>query len=379
MKILQCVPSIDPALGGSVEAPRLLTGALLRLGHAVEVLTIQQPRPEWSASWGAVIHFAGPAASYYHYSKHLVSWVTAHARNHDVFVIHGVWRYMSIGVWRGLRSSGVPYILYPHGMLDPFYNRFRWKRLKKVLMWRLVENKVLRDAAKVIFTCEEERRLSSANFHPFACNAAVLNLGIQSPPGAEPAASSWPPELAGKRVLLFLARIEPQKGVDTLISAFARVAPAHPGVHLLITGPDAIGWKAQLISLAASLGIAGRIVWHGPVFGAAKWDFFRRADAYVLPTNFENFGISIVEALACGLPVLISNKAAVWRDIEAAAAGLVSENTVDATAHMLERWLAFSCEQRDRFRHNALACFNEHYQIDRVAACFADLAESVIA
>lgn len=383
MKMLHCVADLNPAWGGSVEAARLLTVSLLEQGHAVEVLTLVEPKPEWMEKWGAVAHWPGPSITYYLYNKYLVGWLKEHAREYDILIIHGVWRYISAGVWRGLRGLNVPYVIYLHGMLDPYYNAFAWKRLKKILMWAFVERKVLRDANMVLFTCEEERLLGSANFHPLVCKEEILGLGIAAPPGAPESLpnvpAAWPQELLGKRVILFLARLHPQKGCDTLIAAFARVAAKYPDLHLLIVGPDEIGWKAELVQKAELLGAAGQITWSAPVYGEDKWAFFRKADAYILPTNFENFGISIVEALACGLPVLISNRAAVWREIEAAQAGFVAENTVAGTAEILERWISAPLEMRERMRANALQCFREHYEINDVAARLTRLVQTVVA
>lgn len=380
MKMLQCVADLNPALGGSVEAARLLTVALIKQGHTVEILTLVEPQPQWLEAWKTVAHCPGPSSTYYLYNKHLVGWLKQHAAEYDILIIHGIWRYISLGVWRGLRNRNVPYLLYTHGMLDPYYNGFAWKRLKKVLMWSFMERKVLRDANIVLFTCEEERLLGCGNFRDVVCEQKILSLGIAAPQPPENtiAPASWPPGLTGKRVILFLARLHPQKGCDTLIEAFAKVAPAHPDVHLLIVGPDQIGWKAELARKAEELGAASRITWCQPVYDADKWAFFRLADAYILPTNFENFGISIVEALACGLPVLISNKAAVWREIQAAQAGFISENTVAGTAAILEKWLVAPLSQRTQMRQNALQCFREHYDIEGVAARLAGLVQEVL-
>ncbi len=380
MKILQCVADIDPALGGSVEAARLLTAALLRQGHRVEVLTLVEPRAGWAEAWGTRVICPGPSTTYYLYNKQLPAWVRAHAAEYDVFVIHGIWRYISVGVWRGLRGLDVPYVLFTHGMLDPYYNSFEWKRLKKVLHWHLWERKVLRDAGAVLFTCEEERLLASTNFRPFLCRQEIVGLGVNRPPApADPPNRGWPVELEGKRVALFLARIHPQKGCDTLVSAFAKVAAQHPDLHLLIAGPDEIGWQAALARQAESNGSAKQITWYGPVYGDTKWAFFRNADVYILPTNFENFGLSILEAMSCGLPVLTSRKAAIWREIVKTGAGFVSQNTVEGTAEILNRWLAVSKNERARMRENARRCFERYYDVDAVAVRLTQVLESVAA
>jgi glycosyltransferase involved in cell wall biosynthesis len=249
MKILQCVGDIDPALGGSVEAARQLSQALDRLGHSAELVTLRQPQPGWAAGWGGAVHYAGPSSTRYLYSPRLASWVASYASRFDAVVIHGLWRYTSAGAWRGLRGSGVPYFVFAHGMLDPYFKHAHpWKHAQKALCWRVAESRVLRDAAGVLFTCEEERQRARVTFRAYTCRERVVGLGIARPAG-DPAEEQEAflnafPQLAGTRTVLFLGRIHPKKGCDLLIEAFARVAGRNPLLRLVIAGPDECGWQA---------------------------------------------------------------------------------------------------------------------------------------
>jgi len=117
------VGDIDPALGGSVEAARQLSMALDRIGHAVELVTLRQPLPEWTVPWPGAVHSAGHASTRYLFNPHLSRWISERARQFDAIIIHGLWRYTSAGVWRGLRGLGVPYFVFPHGMLDPYFKQ----------------------------------------------------------------------------------------------------------------------------------------------------------------------------------------------------------------------------------------------------------------
>jgi glycosyltransferase involved in cell wall biosynthesis len=238
LKILQCVGDIDPAMGGSVEAARQLSLALAALGHAPELVTLRPAEPEWLESWRGASHCAGPANTRYLYSSRLAAWVKAHAPNYDAVLIHGLWRYTSVGVWRGLRQTGIPYFVFPHGMLDPYFRRaYPGKHLQKVACWLAAERRVLRDARAVFFACEQERDKARRTFQPYTCNERVVGLGI-SPPPAQRAVRSVLftrfPELLGKRVVLFLGRLHPKKGCDLLLQAFARVAHLDRRLHLAI-------------------------------------------------------------------------------------------------------------------------------------------------
>jgi glycosyltransferase involved in cell wall biosynthesis len=375
MKILQCVGDIDPALGGSVEAARQLSVALDRLGHAVELVTLRRPQPAWLEEWPGAVHYLGPSATRYLYSRRVPGWIAKRAQQFDAIVIHGLWRYTSRGVWRGLRGRGVPYFVFPHGMLDPYFKHaFPWKHLQKALCWLAAERRVLRDAHAVLFTCEEERRRASRAFRPYACRERVVGLGIARPAGdaitEKRAFLERYASLAGKRAVLFLGRIHPKKGCDLLIQAFARVAVRDPLLRLVMAGPDECGWRADLERLAARLAIANRVVWTGPLYGELKWGALRMAEVLALPSQAENFGITVVEAMACGVPVLISKEVNIWSEIESDGAGLVAAADVEGTASMLDRWLAMAEAERDRMKANALRSFSQRFELERFACEF---------
>lgn len=377
MKILQCVGDINPALGGSVEAARQLSIGLDDLGHRVELVTLRRPQPEWAREWRGAVHDAGPAATYYLYSSRLHRWIEERAPDYDAIVIHGLWRYTSIGAWRGLRRHRVPYFVFAHGMLDPYFKRaFRWKHAKKSLCWRIAESRVVREASAVLFTSEEEKLRARSTFTPYQCCESVVGLGIRGPDGdpveERRAFFTAYPELAGKRIVLFLGRIHPKKGCDLLADAFARAAPGDPRLHLVLAGPDECGRQADLARQAAGNDLGNRVTFTGPLYGALKWGALHAADVFALPSHTENFGITVVEALACGVPVLISNEVNIWREIESDGAGLVEPPTVEGAHSLLRRWLGLSETGRDRMRANARRCFQERYELERFARRFLE-------
>jgi glycosyltransferase involved in cell wall biosynthesis len=171
---------------------------------------------------------------------------------------------------------------------------------------------------------------------PYAAREFVVGYGardIEGDPGAQKAAFlATVPEVRDRKIILFLSRIHPKKGVDLLIQAFARHATTHLEFDLLIAGPDQTGWKSELQELAKKLGVADRIFWPGMLSGDAKWGAFRAAEFFALPSQRENFGIVVAEAMALSRPLLIPNKVNIWREIEADGAGLVVDDDVEAIA-----------------------------------------------
>ena len=377
MNILQCVGDIDPALGGSVEAARQLAIALDRLGHSVELVTLRRPETDWIAGWPGTVHCSGPSHTRYLYSPRLHKWIAQHASKYDAIVIHGLWRYTSAGVWRGLRGHKVPYFVFAHGMLDPYFKRaYPRKHLQKAACWLAAERRVLRDAKAVLFTCAEERLRARRTFWPYSCRERVVGLGIARPEGDLAAQKrefyALFPQLAGKRLALFLARLHPKKGCDLLIRAFACVTSKDPLLRLVMAGPDECGWRAELERLVARLGVGNRVVWTGPLYGSVKQGALGAAEVLALPSHTENFGISVVEAMACGVPVLVSNQVNIWREIESDGAGLAATPDVAGITGLFERWLATPAPARLRMRTNAARSFARRYELENFARGFIE-------
>jgi glycosyltransferase involved in cell wall biosynthesis len=297
-----------------------------------------------------------------------------------VVIVHGLWRYASVGVWRGLRAASVPYFVFAHGMLDPYFRHaFPWKHLKKYLCWIAAERRVLRDARAVLFTCEEEKLRARRCFRPYYCRERVVGLGVERPKGyvaiQRHAFLSAFPELAGKRIILFLGRLHPKKGCDLLIEAFARVSQSDPNLHLVITGPDECNLRSGLERLSLERGIAGRVIWTGPLYGELKWGALRAAEVFALTSHTENFGIAVPEAMACGVPVLISDDVNIWREIEADGAGFVARADLEGATSLLRRWLGTSGSQRASMKENALSCFASRFELNRFARSFVECLE----
>jgi glycosyltransferase involved in cell wall biosynthesis len=173
--------------------------------------------------------------------------------------------------------------------------------------------------------------------------------------------------LIGKKLVLFMGRIHPKKGCDLLIEAFAKVLGTQPDWHLVIAGPDKVGWREKLEDRAAQLGLGPRLTWTGMLGGTIKWGALRAAEIFVLPSHQENFGIAVAEALAVSVPVLISNKVNIWREIECDRAGIVSEDTLEGTCKLLQSYEEMSCEKKQAMRRAATLSFEKRFEIKKAA------------
>ena len=377
MRILRSIHSVNPAGGGPIEGIKQVARVHQAAGHETEIVSLDGPDDAWVRECPVKVHALGPGRTGYGYAGKFVPWVTAHRRDYAAVIVSGLWQYHGLGVWRALHGTDTPYFVFPHGMLDPWFKRtYPLKHLKKWAYWPWADYRVLRDARAVLFTSEEERRAARESFWLYRCNEVVVNYGIAGPEGdgsaQQQAVLARFPELRGQRVFLFLGRIQEKKGCDLLLRAFAQTAATDNTIRLVLAGPDQTGWTKTLQALAAELNLADKVLWTGMLSGDLKWGMLRLAETFILPSHQENFGLAVAEALACGTPVLISDKVNIWREIVADGAGLVAVDSEAGTVDLLRRWLALSAEERTAMREKSRACFEARFEIHRAASSLLD-------
>jgi glycosyltransferase involved in cell wall biosynthesis len=383
MKILHVIPSVDPACGGPSEGVKMLCSLYIQSGHNVEVATLETPEKAASYEFPALVHGLGPGLGVYGFSLRAYPWMRKNLPRFDLVILNSIWQYSSLAAYLALLGSGIPYVVFTHGMLDPYFKkRYPLKHVKKAAYWHLFLGRIMRGAKTVCFTAEEEKHLARQSFWNYKVRETVVPYGCFGPESdpallAEEFLNNWP-ELRGKRLAITLGRIHPKKGLDILIEAFAATMAQDPQWQLLIVGPDQVGWKKELQKLAARLCIAPRITWIGMLTGSTKWGAFAASEIFVLPSHQENFGIVVAEAQACGLPILISNKINIWREISSYWAGLVNDDTVEGTTASLRRWMKLSAEEIEAAGRRSRKCFEEQFDlracVRRIVVSFEKLA-----
>jgi glycosyltransferase involved in cell wall biosynthesis len=379
MRILHVIGTLDPEAGGPSEVVRVLVEYGPR-EYASEVVSLDDPEAPFLRDIGFTVHPLGPIGSTYGYTGKLLPWLKENRDRFDGVVVHGMWQYCGYAVRRAM-SNRVPYVVFPHGMLDPYFKRaFPMKHMKKWLYWVLAEYSVLRDAFRVVFTCESEKLLARESFWLYRWTPWVAPFGTIPPTGdsavQQEAFFAACPEAYGRRILLFLGRIHPKKGCDLLVDAFVKLATTDSTLDLVMAGPDTQNWRAQLEQGAKASGIANRIHWPGMLRGDAKWGAFYASEAFVLPSHQENFGIAVAEALACGRPVLLSDKVNTAAEIALDGAGLMETDTAEGTEQLLARWTALPAVEREAMRTRALECFHRRYDMRENAKEIARLFET---
>lgn len=379
MKLLRLIHSLNPAAGGPVQGIHQLSPLLSQRGVSTVVACLDHADAPWlsdSIAAGFQSVGLGPGMGVYGYCKGLTSTLTPLLADADAVVIHGLWQYHAFAGWRALRRLGPdrpPYWVYPHGMLDPWFrDAYPLKHLRKNLYWPWADYRVMRDADAVCFTTEQERLLARQSFWPYQARECVVPYGIASPPpntqDQRQAFLNQFPSLAGKRLILSMARLHEKKGLDLLLQAFVPLAQQDPALQLMLAGPatgaDGMRLRLKLIQAAQSAGVASQVHLPGLLQGDLKWGALRCAELFALPSHQENFGIAVVEALACELPVLISSKVNIAEEVLSAGAGLVQADTANATATSLRHWNACSRDQRQAMGQSAGRLFRQRFELN---------------
>ena len=255
-------------------------------------------------------------------------------------VAHGLWQWPSYLAKKAAIKNSLPYIIFPHGMMDPWFKKtYPLKHLKKQLYWCWRQASVIQGAGAVCFTTEEEKRLAQKTFWPYRCREIVTGLGVKEPPKIyknKIEDLNKFPSLKGKKVLLYLGRFHPKKGVDLLINSWIRNIKENE--ILVLAGPLENENKYLENLQELSKKAENQILWTGMLKGDDKWSMLANADSLILPSHQENFGMVVAEAMAVGTPVYLTDKVNLWREVVSSGAATVASDNQAGIDALLVHW-----------------------------------------
>ena len=384
MKLLHVIATVNPEYGGPIEGIFTSNAILRHHGCHREILSLDVPSDPWVKSCPVPVHPMGNLSPSYHiwrrriplmrygYSSAFVRWLRENAKRYDAVIVNGLWSFNSFGAWRALGGTNTRYFVYAHGMLDPYFNKIDpIKAAFKQLIWWISDGRLVNNAAAVMFVTAEEQELARKSFWPFRAKSRVVPYEIVDVKGEADAQvkifGAAFPQIADRKFVLFLSRIHPKKGCDILVEAFARTAAQDPTLDLVMAGPDSVGSVKQLKDVAARLGVGDRIHWPGMLKGDVKWGAFRSAEAFILPSHQENFEIVVAEALACGKPVLTTNKVATWREVDECRAGFVENDDLGGVTRLFERFISLTAEEKIDMSKRAREAYLKRFDMEMMA------------
>jgi glycosyltransferase involved in cell wall biosynthesis len=329
VKVLHVIPSIAPRYGGPSQAVVGMCRVLGEQGFDVLIATTDADGPHrLQVGYGAVTTYDGVPAVFFSrqwseafkYSRPLGTWLDAHVDRFDVVHIHAVFSHACLAAAWAARRHGIPYVVRPLGTLDPW--SMSQKPLRKRLLWQLGAKQMLAGAAAVHYTALEEKRLAETSLG--VCRGVVVPLGVSEQYFSDN--STAPKPASATPYVLSVARLHPKKAMDQLIDAFVSATnePDLGAWNLLIAGDGDAAYVHSLKQLAIARGGGDRVRFTGWLHGEEKLNALRGAGLFAAPSYQENFGIAAVEAMACGVPVLISPHVNLADDVDAAGAGWVA-------------------------------------------------------
>ena len=378
MRVLHVIPSVAPRYGGPSYAIAGYCRALTAHGIEPVIATtnadgegvLPVPIGRQTSYQGLDTWFFPRHGEAFKYSPMLARWLRACVHEFDVVHIHAVFSHSSVAAGRACRARRVPYIVRPLGSLDPWsLSRQAWK--KRLLMSSAVGT-LLSRAAGMHYTTEDERRLAQ----PVAGSAPskVIPLGVED----ALLSCEMVPAPARQMRVLALCRLHPKKQLELLIQSFHDVTrtPGLAGWTLMIAGSGDAAYGEKLKQLAQKGHAASRITFSPWVEGDAKARLLRESALFASPSHQENFGLGALEALACGVPVILTPGVNIATDVAEARAGWLADATAEGLSDVLRRAML---DQAERVRRSANARqFAQAYGWDRAALTLSQWYADII-
>lgn len=385
MKVLHVIASMSPVAGGPVTSVQGLTRALVREDVHCEIFTIRRDVSEADVMRDSCIPIhqfePGFLARFWNaYSKRLANTLRNRLTSgtFDLVHVHEPWHYPGFVAFRAVRKYAVPYILTPHGALDAWC--LQHKAMKKRIYTRLIQNHILKFAEALhALTQEEQARIVELGYKT---PVFVAPNGIDAAPFEDMSNASdflaKHPGLSGKRVILFLGRLHPIKGLDVLARSYIKISRMFKDAVLLVVGPDGDGTRKQMEATLKTASALDSTVFTGMLTGKDKLAALACADMLVLPSYAEVFGHVILEGWATGLPVVVSRRCGLAADVSEHGAGLVVEPNDDRALTQAIRTLLLDGKLRVRLGVAGRKLVKEKYTWQAVAASMADLYRTLV-
>ncbi len=340
MKVLHVMPSLARAYGGPVEAliGYVMAGQLAGISSEIVGPQTSADDTRWlqNAAGDAGVTQAGrPAGGLWRSGGAVVACAAERLRagGADLVHVHGLLNPISSGAAKAALGSGVPVVIGPFGTMSRYTFGHR-RTIAKRMYFRAVDAPNLRRAAALHFTTTAEREEARWHGIDFGTRAHVV------PPPYRGLRSAEAHPATGAPTVLFLGRLHPVKGVDILLDAWPAVRTRHPGARLIVAGQGTPQYEAELRSRAAALGDeSSSVAFPGFVRGAEKVAALAAASVCVLPSLHENFGISVLDSVAAGVPIVVTPGVQLAPWVARREAGLIAERTASAVADAVGRAL----------------------------------------
>ena len=388
MKILHVIITLSPRYGGPVQSCKSLCHSIAKAGEDVTIYTtnMDYPTGELDVALNQKVIQDGYALWYfpvqfkpYVISMNFFSAVKFNIKKFDIVHIHGLYRFPQAATAYFCRKYDVPYIVRPHGSLNPYLFNNKRRIIRKRLYEYFIENRNLNNASAIQYSTVNEMlsvKLLGINSQYFISPNSI-NLSKYDKLPAKGIFREKHNLNKNQKIIIHFGRINFVKGLDILVKAFAKTLTKFEDIILVLAGPDNEGFRTQVEKWINKERIGPNVIFTGMLGGSDALELLRDADIFALPSYTENFGIAVAEAMACSIPVVISNKVNIYRDVLKAGAGIVTKCKADEVS---DAFIQLLKDNKKRINHGkaGIKLVKKKYSPDKIAKNVINIYDDII-
>lgn len=376
MKILSVIPTYVPAynIGGPVKTTHDLCKTLVSKGDEVDVYTtnvnafgrVEVPiHKPVDVDGVKVTYFPVRCPVAYNYAPDMGKAIKKNVSKYDLVHIHSVYLYPTFIAAKICRKKNIPYIINPFGALDPDMIGLKSSFIKRIYIELVERNNINKASAVQVASEYEKNRLLSLGFRaPVHIVPCAIDPKEYLLLGNKQILKEKYPQITNKKIILFMGRIHPKKGLDLLALAFAEIAKKREEIALVIAGTGEERYVKKVKTMLKDKGLSSRTVFTGLLTGKEKISALHESDVFVLPSYGENFGIAVIEAMACKLPVVVTDKVGLSLDINEYNAGIVTKCDTNEIASAILKILK-SNEVSEEMRIKAMKLVEDRFTLSK--------------
>jgi glycosyltransferase involved in cell wall biosynthesis len=379
IRILRIIHSLNPIYGGPQNAIIDNSLSLIQNGIEVDILTSDNENYQLKKKNNIKIFNKGPSLNEYGLNFKLFYWLFKNKKNYDFFIIHGIWSFYTLIARIILKKR---FFVFTHGQLDPFFSLNFLKKIKKKLYWFLIEKNNLIASRSLFLTSDLEKKLITRTYvNTSGLKKIVVNYGISKPTFNKKQAlkvfNKRFPTLKSKNFLLFLGRFHEKKGCEILIQALKKLKEKKVIINIMFAGPNN-KYKDDLKNIAKSFELDKQIIWSDIISNELKWGAITASKGMVLSSHGENFGVSLIESLSCGKPVLTTYKVNIYPTILKKKCGFISKNNINDFSKILLKFNDLNIANYQILSNNSIKCFNDNFSLDKKNDYFSNFLKKQI-
>jgi len=365
-KVLRIIGSIDPRFGGPSAGIIESSLTLIKRGFEVHILTADPKKAIFFKSNKIKIINKGPhILGNYYFSLKQFFWLRQNRDRYDAFIVHGLWQFKTLIARILLKKK---YFVFTHGQLDPFFAENFFRMIKKKIYWFFIEKRNLLNAKSLLLTSEGEKNTLKKTFvNTDGIKKQVIKYGIlKKKINREKLLKQFYsqfPFLKHNNFYLFLGRFHEKKGCDIVIKSINKLKNKFNNKILFIGPMTGSSYEVYIKNLVKKYNLQQKIFFSNALFGDLKWGPILACKGMLLASHGENFGISLVESLSMGKPVITTDKVNIYKDILKYKAGFISKDNVNNFSKALQKFNSLTKKQTLKMSKNSYRCFNENFNL----------------